>query len=46
MVVVPSATEVTSPVAETVAIAGALDDQVMGRPFWTMLFASLVSAVT
>jgi len=46
MVAVPSATEVTRPVAETVAIAGALDDQVMARPFRTMLFASLVSAVS
>jgi hypothetical protein len=46
IVALPSAREVTRPLAETVAIDGALDDHVTVRPLRTLLLASLVSAAS
>jgi len=46
IVALPSADAVTSPVAETLAIAGESDDHVTTRPVRTLLPASLVSAAS
>jgi len=46
IVALPSATAVTKPLADTLAIDGALDDQVTVRPLRTLLLASLVSAAS
>jgi hypothetical protein len=46
IVALPSATAVTRPLAETVAIDGALDDHATVRPLRTLLLASLVSAAS
>src|SRR5205823_1299894 len=40
----PNATAVTTPLVETLAMDGALDDHVTVRPLSTLLLASLVSA--
>jgi hypothetical protein len=46
IVVVPAPTAVTRPFPSTVAIAGLLDTQVTGRPVRTLLFTSLVTALS
>jgi hypothetical protein len=46
IVALPSASALTRPLDDTLAIEGALDDQVTVRPVRTTLFASLVSAVS
>jgi len=45
MPAVPALTAVTTPVADTVATAGLLDDQLMTRPVRTLPLASLLVAV-
>jgi hypothetical protein len=45
-VALPSATAVTKPLADTLAIDGASDDHVTVRPIRTLLLASLVSAAS
>jgi hypothetical protein len=46
IVALPSASEVTNPVVETVATAELSELQVIVRPVRTLLFASLVSAAS
>jgi hypothetical protein len=46
IVALPIATAVTRPVVDTLAIEGALDDQVTVRPLRTLLLASRVSAAS